>query len=481
MKNTTSTQTDATKKNAGYRVFAAILVALAVGALFLPYAYVVTPNGAEEMGFFWAIKELFSGNAFTLFGFLPTLVEVSSISTLFAAFTFYLLLLCTVLTVIFGIATIFCKKKAPAMLRVTTFCLTIGYAFYTIFVLLTKFVFKGDYVIDFVGLGVTAFTAITFFVLACLKLGKKAIVNAISWVLSLIVSAGLILAICLDLDSFALGVIFFGVKSKTLYEIIMFAILVLCVINMFIASIRVATKKGLVLDLIRFILFLLISGVVVFFQIRDSFSLIAFIAAIAAAAVSLIQIVICIIQMCLNKKAKKNAATTTTTEEVVEETTEKKAEKKAVEEVPEVVEEVQEQPAAPVAEVAPVPVIVEEYAEAVPYEGGVVEGVEMAEEVVEEPKEAPVAAAPAVETADYDYYNSRSFDPFIATLSNEERNQFTELFIVKYKGTMSEIPDYVVGGNNKDFFRKIFIYLGQYRNRIPDGLLAKIYDFASKL
>ena len=123
----------------------------------------------------------------------------------------------------------------------------------------------------------------------------------------------------------------------------------------------------------------------------------------------------------------------------------------------------------------------DEFAEALPYEGGPVEGVELAEEIVEEPVAPAPEAAPAVETADYDYYNSKSFDPFIATLSTEERNQFTELYIVKYKGTMPEIPDYEVGGNNKQFFRKVFIYLGQYRDRIPDGLLSKMYEYATKL
>ena len=46
---------------------------------------------------------------------------------------------------------------------------------------------------------------------------------------------------------------------------------------------------------------------------------------------------------------------------------------------------------------------------------------------------------------------------------------------------MPELPDYVVGGDNKEFFRKIFIYLGQYRDRIPDSLLAKMYQFAIKM
>ena len=119
----------------------------------------------------------------------------------------------------------------------------------------------------------------------------------------------------------------------------------------------------------------------------------------------------------------------------------------------------------------------EEYAEAYAYEGGPVDGVEMAEEVNPTFEEVDTP----VNTAGYDFYNCQSFDPFIATLNTEERNQFTELFILKYRGVMPEIPDYVVGGDNREFFRKIFIYLGQYRERIPSGLLTKMYQFSVKL
>lgn len=95
------------------------------------------------------------------------------------------------------------------------------------------------------------------------------------------------------------------------------------------------------------------------------------------------------------------------------------------------------------------------------------------------PAAAPAApAAPA--TAAYDYYNTKSFDPFIASLSEKEREQFTDLFILKYQGVMNNLPDYVVGGDNSEFFRKVFIYLGQYRERIPDALLAKMYKFCVK-
>ena len=121
--------------------------------------------------------------------------------------------------------------------------------------------------------------------------------------------------------------------------------------------------------------------------------------------------------------------------------------------------------------------VVEEYVEAYPYEGGPVAGVVMAQEV--NPSFLP--HEPHVNTAGYDFYNSKSFDPFISTLNAEERNSFTELFILKYKGTFPELPDYEVGGLNKEFFRKIFIYLGQYRDRIPNDLLGKIYQYSIKL
>ncbi|MBR2441668.1 MAG: hypothetical protein IKB20_01150 [Clostridia bacterium] len=120
---------------------------------------------------------------------------------------------------------------------------------------------------------------------------------------------------------------------------------------------------------------------------------------------------------------------------------------------------------------------VEEYAEAYAYEGGPVAGVLMAEEV--NPSFLP--HEPKVQTAGYDFYNCKSFDPFIATLNMEERNAFTEIFILKFKGEMPELPDYEVGGDNKEFFRKVFIYLGQYRDRIPSDLLGMMYQFSIKL
>ncbi len=460
------------KKNVAYRVFAALVVALAIGVLFIPYAHFFADDKflfqPFKSSFFKAVLALIKEPFYTMFGFLPTLTDPSMFSGLMMTIALYIVLLCTVIAVILGIITIFCSKKAPAMLRVTVFFLAVGYAIYTIsFISLYYLYYRVITLkcVDLVSTGMTVAMSVLFFVLACIKLKKTAIVNVLYWVLSALVTVAMLIMLIFDPLSLANGLVIFGMLE--LYDIVFYALVGVAVLNLFIASIRLGTKKGLIPDLIRYCLLLLVTGVMLFFQIKLSEDTLAFICSIVAVSVSVVQIVVCSIHIAFAKKAKKQA-----TAAPIEDT------------VDDVVETPVKAPVAPVApqEEVEEAYVVEQYAEAIPYEGGPVEGVETAEAVVENAQEpTPPAPTPTVETADYDYYNSKSFDPFIATLSSEERNQFTELFILRYKGTMPEIPDYNVGGNNKTFFRKIFIYLGQYRDRIPEGLLSKMYEFSLKI
>ncbi len=66
-------------------------------------------------------------------------------------------------------------------------------------------------------------------------------------------------------------------------------------------------------------------------------------------------------------------------------------------------------------------------------------------------------------------------DDFIRKLSNDERIEFAKTFIEKNRGDLGNIPDYVVGGENKKFFNVAFIYLGRIRGLVSDGLLNKMY------
>ncbi len=124
----------------------------------------------------------------------------------------------------------------------------------------------------------------------------------------------------------------------------------------------------------------------------------------------------------------------------------------------------------------------EKFYEAYPYEGGPVIGVEVAEEV--NPTVAAIMAAKEPDLAAQSTVASllgSGFDPFLITLNEKEKNDFVDIYVLKCKGIMPEIPGYVVGGDNKDFFNKVFIYLGQYREKIPAGLLNKMYEFSQKI
>lgn len=67
-------------------------------------------------------------------------------------------------------------------------------------------------------------------------------------------------------------------------------------------------------------------------------------------------------------------------------------------------------------------------------------------------------------------------DSFIETLEESEKIEFGKMFLDKQKGPCPELPDYVVGGDNEEFFNCIFLYLGKYRTLISDGLMNKIYQ-----
>ncbi len=149
-----------------------------------------------------------------------------------------------------------------------------------------------------------------------------------------------------------------------------------------------------------------------------------------------------------------------------------KKEKKVVEEAPAV---------DPVAEMMKT-FHTEEVIEAYAYEGGPVAGIEVAEEVfptlakIEAQKDPDGAARNTVASL-----LGNGFDAFLITLNEKEKNEFIDLYVLKCRGLMPEIPGYVVGGDNKDFFNKVFIYLGQYREKIPGDLLAKMYSFSMKI
>lgn len=66
-------------------------------------------------------------------------------------------------------------------------------------------------------------------------------------------------------------------------------------------------------------------------------------------------------------------------------------------------------------------------------------------------------------------------DAFINTLEDSEKIEFVQTFLEKSKGKFSGMPEYVIGGDNSEFFSSVFIHLNRFRNILSDGLIAKIY------
>ena len=96
--------------------------------------------------------------------------------------------------------------------------------------------------------------------------------------------------------------------------------------------------------------------------------------------------------------------------------------------------------------------------------------------------QAPQQPYPQQPYAAPDYYGASGGyvpDAFINGLTPAERDEFTRLFISRVYGENRRLPVYRVGEDNREFFTKIFVFMGRYRNIISDGLLEKIYNYSN--
>jgi hypothetical protein len=418
------------KKTFFPRLIGALLAIASIAIVFLN-VQVIVGAATVETTLLKAIQDLLASDN-KLFGALPALADTAGVAGQIATISLYVFALCLVLSVLFGIITVF----NPKALRATVFFFSVGFFTYVISIFATS----KENVLDIIYLGAAAFGVLVYLVLAFAKC-KKAGVALFQLILTLVVYGAIAYATTNYYAEFTAGLESLGLAIA---DTVLLAVLLVLAFNLFISYIALQAKICKGINVIRAILQFVIAAAVVYLAIAGKGEMTFLIIAIAATVVALLQLVLSFGKC---KKKEKIAIAEPVVEEVEEE----------VEEEPEFIRE--------------------EYAEALPYEGGPVEGVEIAEEV----NPTFVAPPPQVQTAGYDFFNCKSFDPFIAMLNEQERNQFTELFILKYKGVMPEIPDYAVGGDNKEFFHKLFIYLGQYRDRIPNELLSKIYQFAIKM
>lgn len=78
-------------------------------------------------------------------------------------------------------------------------------------------------------------------------------------------------------------------------------------------------------------------------------------------------------------------------------------------------------------------------------------------------------------------YSENVYDKFYASLTTGEKLEFKSIFIDNVLGINSRLPKYIIGDSNVEFFQKVFIYIGKYRNHISTGLLEKLYNYVSSI
>ncbi len=420
---------ETSEKSLATRLLGVLLLVLSIVPFFRPVSVIAV----ESMTMLDALGK----GEFKLFGMLPVHADTATACGVFAGIAFYAFIATLAVAAVCGLLTAISASKCTLKVAITSFAFGAGaYA-------VSLLVLPAEMVIDVIALALMAVGAILYLVVAFKSTGKKAGLSLFMLILSLVAFALCVLCFKDNLAAWTSYSEEIGVSVKTITLIVF----VLIGAGIVFDALRLFKEKGFKADMVRYIV-----GIFVFAAVLGAGILSKEVMFIAYSAVAFILSVV--LPLLANKQ--KNAHLKALEEEYI-----------ANAELPVIEEEVEPE------------FVVEEYAEAMPYDGGPVEGVEVAQEV--NPTFEDTSIPTPVNTAGYDFYNCKSFDPFIAILNNEERNQFTELFILKFKGVMPEIPDYQVGGDNREFFRKIFIYLGQYRDRIPDSLLAKMYQFNLKL
>ncbi len=432
MSKTTKTEAPKQKKNVGYRLLALLLLAACAGILFLPISTFTSAWVVEQQTLIQSVQDILASET-KMFGIIPVFVDGTAIAPIVANAALYLFILTIAVSAVCSLIAIFSKKCAPGLVRAVLFILIVGAVAQTLSILaISSYVKAVETTIDLWTIVIVAVCAVLYFLLALAKVGKAAWLSLVHFLLSLTASA----------------LIVFGMMTATghsfaenpIYKWVLVAVVALMLLNLFISACRIMSAKGLSGDAVRYVAQLVLALVACFVGSAaklESENYVLF--CVLAAVVSAVQIVIATLQLLDRSKKRGEAAT----------------------------------------EAALADFKTEEYVETYAYVGGPVAGVELAEEIT--PTMAAAAAAADGTKPNLATLVGNGFDAFMFNLNDKEKEEFIDLYIIRCKGSMPEIPAYVVGGDNREFFNKVFIYLGQYREKISSVLLSKMYNFSMKL
>lgn len=423
------------KKKACGKTVAFVFIAVCLLIFVLPFKYLATGAGLELKSgiFFKMLGATFGGDG--KFLFLP--VISSSVLGLATSACVYLLLLGLITTIVLSVLAIAKPKHTACFIKAATFVFTWSVAIYSLSVLIiTSYMNSVKVTIDPISFILAVLGAIFYFTLLYKEYKCSAWLLAGQFLLSLLAAGFLFLAMTHNGKAVA-----DAVRSPSA-KLLLALSAVAAMASVAITSVVVlkVNKWTAILQLINTIAMLALSLCVALLSRFVRMSNITYLFfSLSAAVVSFVQILLCVFNFYIAGKKEDSD---------LDALLSKKYDK-------------------------------EEYVEVLPYNGDAT-GAQVAQ-LAE--TNAPVADPAAVEIPD-DPAKEALFegkdDAFIATLSKEEKYEFADLYVLKTKGGMAGIPTYEIGGENKAFFSKVFVYLSQYREKISSSLLAKIYDYSQK-
>ncbi len=424
-----------------YRIVIAILAVLPILAFLILKTKVFTDGyEAKEMGFFKAFGELFAadftGNKFL--GFLPVFAPSDAFLAMIPGVLFYLIPISMVACLTIAIISIIKPKrilKAIKSILIIEFCVCGLFAISTACISLFGSV---DAALDLPSLIVAVIAFIAYLVFTVMKNGKSTFLGLVLFLLAFVAAGAVVLAIAANTES--IRDIYL---TNDLVKIATLAVVAFYAIAATLAFLAIAGKKlrrgDVVLCWIMIYLGVRIIMMSFLCDAYKDFLILGVVATVASVIMLIIESIVL--------KRKKNA-----------ELMEKYADYVS---------------AAPVQVSTETAIVVA----ANPVEDTDVISTQVSNpfELNIEPSVEPVAASTTAQGIDV---YGIAFDPFIGTLTLDERKEFVYLFMAKpYPG----IPEYQVGGDNRTFFRKVFINLGTLRDQLSNSLLEKIYQYTIKL
>ncbi len=470
-----------------YTIFAIVLTVLPIAiACLMKCKVLIASNKFVQETLLSAILSVFEIGTpkFTVF-------STGTLGTLYAL-TLKLVPVVLVASVVMMVVSIVAPKTAKTLSRVIALANFIVFLAITLMTMCILYYVRGHVSMNYAAFIIGLVSGLAYIALAFMALKAKAIMPVINCGLSALISLCYLFSMVFVNTADTIIIM----KASALHAAMYLTMLTLVGAVFIFSLLRMMLTKAKILDLICFVLNAIMAvGVIVvgYFVVDNMKSLVLYV--LIAFVFSAIQVLLSTVSFKKEKKEKAEIAKQLV-EETTEETTEETVEE-ASEETAEVCETVCEETATET--------VVEEVI-ATPVEE-VVAPVEEKEEVLQaEPvtAEVPVESLPVVEpicekakapVEEYtvprfmsSYMNERqaaapatvAFDWFLESLTSEEKQEFTELFVYKYLGGTANLPEYVPGGNNYAFFRAFFLNLGKYRNRISDTLLEKMYQYMVK-